>query len=123
MKPAIIIVDILEGNYGTERNADREEEKIVPVVRDFLKKCRGLSIPVIFACDSFMEKDFIFKGRMKPHAIRGTNGTKPLSDLEPEETDIILEKRQGFVILLSFEIRMTDHLLHLEVIILRLATF
>jgi len=31
---------------------------------------------------------------MKPHAIRGTNGTKPLSDLEPEETDIILEKRR-----------------------------
>ena len=53
-------------------------------MRDTLKKCRGLSIPVIFACDSFLAKDFIFKGRMKPHAIRGTEGTKPLSDLEPE---------------------------------------
>ena len=94
MKPAIIIVDMLEGNYGKERNPDREEEKIVPAVRDFLKRCRSLSIPVIFACDSFMEKDFIFKGRMKPHAIRGTEGTKPLSDLEPEATDIILEKRR-----------------------------
>jgi nicotinamidase-related amidase len=91
MKPAIIVVDMLEGNYGKERNGTKEEEKIVPGMRDFLKKCRALSIPVIFACDSFMEKDFIFKGRMKPHAIRGTSGTKPLSDLEPEESDIILE--------------------------------
>jgi nicotinamidase-related amidase len=94
MKPAIIIVDMLEGNYGKERNPDKEEEKIVPAVRDFLKQCRSLSIPVIFACDSFMEKDFIFKGRMKPHAIRGTEGTNPLSDLGPEITDIILEKRR-----------------------------
>ena len=94
MKPAIIIVDMLEGNYSKERKGEKEEEKIIPFVRDTLKKCRGLSIPVIFACDSFLAKDFIFKCRMKPHAIRGTEGTKPLSDLEPETTDIILEKRR-----------------------------
>ncbi len=35
MKPAIIIVDMLEGNYGKERNADREEEKIVPAGERF----------------------------------------------------------------------------------------
>jgi nicotinamidase-related amidase len=94
MKPAIIIVDMLEGNYSKERKGEREEEKIIPLVRDTLKRCRSLSIPVIFACDSFLENDFIFKGRMKPHAIRGTEGTKPLSDLGPETTDIILEKRR-----------------------------
>lgn len=94
MKPAVIIVDMLEGNYNKERTGDREDEKIIPLVRDTLKKCRALSIPVIFACDSFLERDFIFKGRMKPHAIRGTEGTKPLSDLEPESTDIILDKRR-----------------------------
>jgi len=53
-----------------------------------------LSIPVIFACDSFLEKDFIFKGRMKPHAIRGSEGTRPLSDLEVRPGDIILDKRR-----------------------------
>jgi len=31
---------------------------------------------------------------MKPHAIRGTEGTKPLSELEPEASDIILDKRR-----------------------------
>lgn len=94
MKPAVIIVDMLEGNYSKVRKGDREDEKIIPLVRDTLKQCRAFSIPVIFACDSFLEKDFIFKGRMKPHAIRGTEGTKPLSDLEPEITDIILDKRR-----------------------------
>lgn len=93
MKPAIIIVDMLEGNYAKTRTG-KEEEKIIEPVRDFLKVCRGFSMPVIFACDSFLQGDFIFKGRMKPHAIRGTPGTLPLAELEPEQTDIILEKRR-----------------------------
>jgi nicotinamidase/pyrazinamidase len=94
MNAAVIIVDMLEGNYGKDRSGSREEEKIIIPVRDFLRKCRVASVPVIFACDSFLEQDFIFGGRMKPHALRGTEGTKPLSDLEPQGADIILEKRR-----------------------------
>ncbi len=94
MKPAVIIVDMLEGVFDKNRTGEKEQEKIIYPVRDFLKTCRGLSIPVVFACDSFLADDFLFKGRMKPHSIRGTDGTKPLSDLEPSETDIILEKRR-----------------------------
>ncbi|HEY3277208.1 MAG TPA: isochorismatase family cysteine hydrolase [Syntrophorhabdaceae bacterium] len=94
MNAAVIIVDMLEGNYRKERTGTREEEKIVIPVRDFLRDCRAFSVPVIFACDSFLEQDFIFRGRMKPHALRGTEGTKPLSDLEPQDKDIILEKRR-----------------------------
>ena len=94
MRPAVIIVDMLEDNYGKERSGLKEEERIIPTVRDFLRRCRLEAIPVIFACDSFLADDFIFKGRMKPHAIRGTTGTLPLSDLEPQPEDIILEKRR-----------------------------
>jgi nicotinamidase-related amidase len=94
MRPAIIIVDMLEGNYDKIRKGAKEEEKIVPLVRDFLKACRRIGIPVIFACDSFLKEDFIFRGRMKPHALRGTGGTRPLSDLGPQPTDTILEKRR-----------------------------
>jgi nicotinamidase/pyrazinamidase len=93
MKPAVIIVDMLEGNYPKERTG-REEEKIIEPVRDFLRGCRERSVPVIFACDSFLEGDFIFGGRMKPHAIRGTPGTRPLRDLELQPGDIVLEKRR-----------------------------
>lgn len=94
MNPAVIIVDMLEGNLGKERTGKREEEKIIKPAAAFLKECRTLSIPIIFACDSFLQDDFIFQGRMKPHAIRGTDGTRPIPDLEPQATDIILEKRR-----------------------------
>lgn len=94
MNPAIIIVDMLQGNYSSKRTGEKEEEKIIEPVRDFLKICRSLDMPVIFACDSFLKDDFIFSGRMKPHAIRGTEGTKPLTELEPQNTDIILDKRR-----------------------------
>lgn len=94
MRPAVIIVDMLEDNYGGDRNPEKEQVKIIGPVRDFLKRCRLLGIPVIFACDSFLRGDFMFAGRMKPHAIRGTAGANVLADLEPESTDIILPKRR-----------------------------
>ena len=83
MRPAIIIVDMLEDSFKEPRNPEREEEKIVQPMRDFLKKCRSLSIPVIFANDSFLREDFLFKGKLKPYAIRGTAGGQVLHDLAP----------------------------------------
>jgi len=94
MNPAIIIVDMLQGTLGFEITGKREEEKIIKPAAAFLKECLTLSIPIIFACDSFLQNDFLFRGRMKPHAIRGTDGTKPIPDLEPQPSDIILEKRR-----------------------------
>jgi nicotinamidase/pyrazinamidase len=94
VKPAVVIVDMLEDNYGDRSNKEREEERIVHPVRDFLKVCRQLAVPVIFACDSFLEGDFIFEGRMKPHAIRGTPGARVLDDLEAQPSDTVLPKRR-----------------------------
>jgi nicotinamidase/pyrazinamidase len=94
LKPAVIVVDMLQGNLGPDRTGKREEEKIIQPAAGFLRECRTLHIPIIFACDSFLNDDFIFKGRMKPHAIRGTSGTLPIPDLDPQPTDIILEKRR-----------------------------
>ena len=94
MKPAIIVVDMLEDSYRVKKAVEREEEKIVPKVRDFLKECRSLSIPVIFACDSFLEADFLFKGRFKPCAIRGTPGANVYSEIGQQPTDTILPKRR-----------------------------
>ncbi len=115
MNPAVIIVDMLEGNLGSERAGKREEEKIIAPVADFLKECRILSIPVIFACDSFLQDDFIFQGRMKPHAIRGTNGTRPIPDLEPQPSDIILEKRR-FSAFFKTDLDQTLRTLHVDTV-------
>jgi nicotinamidase/pyrazinamidase len=94
MKPAVIIVDMLEDSFAEPRNPQREEEKIVQPMQSFLGRCRSLDIPIIFANDSFLREDFIFKGRLKPYAIRGTAGERVLHDLGPEATDIVLPKRR-----------------------------
>jgi nicotinamidase/pyrazinamidase len=94
LNPAIIIVDMLNDNFSGEKTGKREEEKIIKPTADFLRECRTLSIPVIFACDSFLRDDFIFKGRMRPQALRGTNGVRPIPELEPQDADIFLEKRR-----------------------------
>ncbi len=94
MKPAVIIVDMLEDTCGKATDPEREQRKLVVPIRDFLKRCRSLSIPVIFACDSFLHGDFMFSGRMKPHAIRGTAGAEVAADLEPQPSDTVLPKRR-----------------------------
>lgn len=94
MKPAVIVVDMLEDNYRRDRDGTREEEKIIGPVRDFLAKARKRAMPVVFACDSFLEGDFLFGGRMKVHALRGTKGVQPLRELDRQETDVVLEKRR-----------------------------
>lgn len=116
MNPAVIIVDMLKGNLGSERTGKREEEKIIGPVSDFLKQCRSLSIPVIFACDSFLKDDFIFRGRMKPHAIRGTEGTLPIPDLDPQDTDIILEKRR-FSAFFKTDLDQTLHTMNVDTVL------
>jgi len=96
MKPAIIVVDMLRDNFkDSPRNPYCQEGKeIIPNLQKLLEEGRKRGFPVIFACDSFLEGDFIFKGKMKVHAIRGTKGAEVIDDLERVPTDIILPKRR-----------------------------
>jgi nicotinamidase-related amidase len=66
----------------------------MPQLRRLLEEGRRRRFPIIFACDSFLEGDFIFKGKMKVHSIRGTKGAEVVDDLKPELTDIVLPKRR-----------------------------
>ena len=115
MNPALIIVDMFQDNFKGERTGKREEEKIIKPSADFLRECRSLSVPVIFACDSYLPEDFIFTGRMKPHAIRGTDGTRPIADLEPQSSDIVLEKRR-FSAFFKTDLDQTLRTLHVDTV-------
>ncbi len=119
MKPAIVIVDLLEGSFDFIKADNKEDEraKIIVPTREFLKECRKLSMPVIFACDSFLKDDFIFRGKMKPHAIRGTKGTMPLADLEPRNGDIILEKRR-FSAFFKTDLDQTLRTMHVDTVVI-----
>jgi nicotinamidase-related amidase len=96
MKPAIIVVDMLKDNLKeSSRNPCFETGRaIIPNLQRLLGEGREKGIPIVFACDSFLEEDFIFRGRMKVHSLRGTKGAEVLDELRPEPTDIILPKRR-----------------------------
>jgi len=96
MKPAIIVVDMLKDNLKeSSRNPFVQEGgAIIPNLQRLLKESRKRGFPIVFACDSFLKDDFIFKGRMKVHSLRGTKGAEVVDDLKPGPTDICLPKRR-----------------------------
>jgi nicotinamidase-related amidase len=96
VKPAIIVVDMLKDNLkeGSRLPIIQEGRAILPSLQRLLEESRKKGFPIIFACDSFLKDDFIFKGRMKVHSLRGTKGSEVVDDLKPEPTDIILPKRR-----------------------------
>ncbi len=96
MKPAIIVVDMVKDNLkqGSKHPVTLEAIAILPNLRKLLEEARKKGIPVVFACDSFLKEDFIFKGRMKVHSVRGTSGSEVADELKPEPGDIVLPKRR-----------------------------
>jgi nicotinamidase-related amidase len=96
MKPAIIVVDMLKDNLkeGSRHPITQQAREIIPKLQSLLKEGRKHRFPVIFANDSFLERDFIFRGGMKIHALRGTQGSEVIDELGPEPGDISLPKRR-----------------------------
>jgi nicotinamidase-related amidase len=95
-KYALIVVDMIKGNIDLNRNGpmDIEAGKIIPNIRELIQGFRENDHKVVFSCDSFMEGDFIFGGRMPPHAIRGTGQDYPIDELGMLPTDHYLPKRR-----------------------------
>ncbi len=96
MKPALIVVDLLCDTFEKHPNAP-----VVGAARAFLPKLNELidrfhehHLPVVFACDSFLPGDFIFKGRMAPHSLRGSHGEEVIPDLHREARDHLVSKRR-----------------------------
>jgi nicotinamidase-related amidase len=96
MRPAIIIVDMVKDNLREEAKSPitQEARPIIPRINHLLERGRQARIPIIFACDSFLPGDFIFKGKMKPHSLRGTEGAEVTDLLDRQEGDIVLPKRR-----------------------------
>lgn len=96
MRPAVIIVDMIKDNVDSSLHGGikQEAQKIIPTINRLLAYARSKDFPIIFANDSFLPADFIFQGKMKPHALRGTPGVEIARGIERRETDIVLEKRR-----------------------------
>ena len=96
MKPAIIIVDMLKDTFN-----EKYKFPITPFARaitgninSLTEFARSHSVPVIFAMDSFLTGDFIFKGKMNEGSIRGTEGAEVTEELVQCDTDLYLPKRR-----------------------------
>lgn len=95
MKPAIVVVDMLKDAFkAKDPSLIKEYLWVVPKIGGLLDKARRLNIPIIFACDSFLEDDFIFKGKSSQYSIRGTEGAEVIDELRPNKRDQILTKRR-----------------------------
>ena len=96
MTPAVIVVDMLKDALeGDARVSIRTHARaIVPAVNRLTEMARTRRIPVIFAMDSFLEGDFIFRGKMKAHSLRGTRGAEVTDLLVQAPGDIYLPKRR-----------------------------
>lgn len=96
MIPALIVVDMLKDTFNKHPDAfiTKEALKFVPTINRLSSMFREKGQPVIFSCDSFLQNDFIFQGKMKPHSIRGTDGAAVIDELEREKSDIVSQKRR-----------------------------
>jgi len=94
MKPAILVVDMLKDAFKAKTPISIEEYlKIVPRIKELIQQARARAIPVVFACDSFLENDFFFQGN-RGYCLRGSQGAEVIDELKPEAEDVVMPKRR-----------------------------
>ncbi|MCK5099178.1 MAG: cysteine hydrolase [Desulfobacteraceae bacterium] len=79
---------VQENNYPITPFASR----IISPINQLIDKFRKKNLPVIFSTDAFNEDDFMFQGKMHPHAIKGTKGAEVIDELNMEKNDLWLPK-------------------------------
>jgi len=93
-KPAFLIIDMIKDNFRQSRNLPITQlaRQIISPINDLIGVFRKQGWPIAFPTDSFHKDDFIFKGRMKPHSLAGTEGAKVIDELDRREEDLWLPK-------------------------------
>jgi len=93
-KPAFLIIDMLKDNFDETKNLPITPlaKKIIAPINALISVFRNEGWPVVFPTDAFHEDDFIFKGRMKPHSLAGTEGAEVIDELDYKDEDLWLPK-------------------------------
>lgn len=93
-KPVLLIIDMVKDNFIDEKKipiTPFAREIITPINR-LIDEFRKEGWPIVFSTDAFKKEDFIFKGKMKPHSLAGTEGAEVIDDLNRKEEDYWLPK-------------------------------
>jgi nicotinamidase/pyrazinamidase len=92
--PALLIIDMVKDNFVESRHLP-----ITPFARAVIQPLNILigvfhsqGWPIVFATDAFHGDDFIFKGRMRPHSLAGTEGAELIDALDRQPDDLWLPK-------------------------------
>lgn len=93
-KTALIIIDMVKDYFSPEKKYPITEhaKAIIPPINNLIGVFREKGFPVIFSTDAFQEDDFLFKGKMHPHAIKGTKGAEVVDGLDMKSEDLWLPK-------------------------------
>lgn len=93
-RPALLIIDMVKDYFDASKKLPITPMalKIIAPINHLIGGFREASWPVVFSTDSFHQGDFIFTGRMKPHALAGTEGAEVIDDLDRRPTDLWLPK-------------------------------
>jgi len=96
MKTAVAVIDMVKDNLEFSRHEKMAGrlKAIVPAINRLTAGARQRGWPVIFATDSFLPGDALFRGRMKEHSLRGTPGAEVSGLLNMEAGDTWLPKRR-----------------------------
>lgn len=93
-KPALLVIDMVKDNFVEAKKLPITPfaRKIIEPINRLAEAFRQQGWPVIYSTDSFHEGDFIFKGRMKPHSLAGTQGAEIIDELNRQPDDLWLPK-------------------------------
>lgn len=93
-KPALLIIDMVKDNFKDEKKIPITPfaREIISPINRLIDEFRKEGWPIVFSTDAFKKEDFIFKGKMKPHSLAGTEGAEVIDELSRKEEDYWLPK-------------------------------
>jgi len=93
-KPALLIIDMVKDNFIDERNLPITPlaRQIIDPINSLTSSFRSRGWPVVFSTDAFHRQDFMFKSKMTPHSLAGTEGAEVIDELDRKDGDLWLPK-------------------------------
>jgi nicotinamidase-related amidase len=92
--PALLIIDMVKDNFDAEKKLPLTPlaRQIIAPLNHLIGVFRENRWPIVFSTDAFHREDFIFKGRMHPHSLAGSEGAEVVDELEKKADDLWLPK-------------------------------
>lgn len=81
-----MIIDFVTGKLGNKR-----AERIIPNIKTVLNHAHESNLPVVYISDYHAEDDHEFS-IWDAHAVKGTEGSKVIPELEPSKEDYTMKK-------------------------------